>query len=89
MGNAGEKENAPHNVRCASWERQELSSQTLGQLRGEIAWEFSDSHFAAQNRNSPVALQDKNKPAINAGKKIANPAKVEFATCLGCNPWLY
>ena len=22
MGNAGEKENAPHNVRCASWERQ-------------------------------------------------------------------
>ena len=22
MGNAGEKENAPHNVRCAIWERQ-------------------------------------------------------------------
>ena len=22
MGNAGEKENAPHNVRCASWVRQ-------------------------------------------------------------------
>ena len=22
MGNAGEKENAPHNVRCANWERQ-------------------------------------------------------------------
>ena len=45
MGNAGEKENAPHNVRCANWERQ----LAAGGLKGE-AVELLDYCFPCHKR---------------------------------------